>query len=132
MRLIAVGSVMFFVVVSLTESCSWVRVKSRSQDWPGPRYSHSAVIHKHSMLVFGGLEKLNPKNDLWNWSFGESDYLYLKLCSALKCEYCSKNAESAFNSDDHDSVLSLWSNFPCHVRAIVFHAYNLVFLMYNL
>lgn len=57
--------------LSFTDNYSWVEVKRHTQDWPGPRYSHSAAIIQSTMHVFGGLEKLNATSELWKWSFGE-------------------------------------------------------------
>lgn len=39
---------------------------------PAGRYSHTAIIEDSSMFVFGGMASLQEKNDLWEWSFGES------------------------------------------------------------
>ena len=51
---------------------------------PGPRHSHSAMVHDGAMWVFGGMCDLNAKNDFWKWSFGE---IYFScLDSKLKVE----------------------------------------------
>ncbi|XP_041056085.1 kelch domain-containing protein 3 isoform X3 [Carcharodon carcharias] len=36
---------------------------------PGPRYSHSAAVHRRGMYLFGGLVGLVEQNDFWKWDF---------------------------------------------------------------
>ena len=43
---------------------------------PSPRYSHSAAVGAAGMWVYGGLEGLQARNDLWRWSFGEKSWFY--------------------------------------------------------
>jgi len=38
---------------------------------PSGRHSHSAVVHRHRMWVYGGLSGLCVLDDLWTWYFGE-------------------------------------------------------------
>ena len=38
---------------------------------PVGRHSHSAVVHRHRMWVYGGLSGLTALDDLWTWHFGE-------------------------------------------------------------
>ena len=40
-------------------------------DCPAGRHSHSAVVHRHRMWVYGGLTGLVALDDLWTWHFGE-------------------------------------------------------------
>jgi len=39
---------------------------------PAGRHSHSAVVHRHRMWVYGGLSGLTALDDLWTWRFGDS------------------------------------------------------------
>ena len=52
------------------DTSKWVRLKWKGEG-PSPRYSHSAAVGAAGMWVYGGLEGLQTKNDLWRWSFGK-------------------------------------------------------------
>ena len=65
--------------VSFPDSCTWAKLKWQSSDCPSPRYCHSAVVHDRAMWVFGGLEGLQAKSDLWRISLGRKPLLC--LCS---------------------------------------------------
>ncbi|XP_032242533.1 uncharacterized protein LOC5516806 isoform X1 [Nematostella vectensis] len=56
----------------------WSRERSRSSQWPSPRYSHSAAVFDKSMVVFGGLEELQCKNDLWLWNIAAKKWTRIK------------------------------------------------------
>ena len=51
------------------EALKWIKVKWKGEG-PSPRYSHSAVAGEGGMWVYGGLEGLQARSDLWRWSFG--------------------------------------------------------------
>ena len=55
-----------------TEDEEWELLppQQRSNDRPGRRYGHSAVVYKQCMWVYGGMNNLVPKQDLWCYSFG--------------------------------------------------------------
>lgn len=39
---------------------------------PGSRHGHSAVVHDGFMWVYGGMEDLHIKNDIWKWHFSKN------------------------------------------------------------
>ena len=63
-------SFFFFFFYFLADTSKWVRLKWKGEG-PSPRYSHSAAVGAAGMWVYGGLEGLQTKNDLWRWSFGK-------------------------------------------------------------
>jgi len=44
---------------------------------PAGRHSHSAVVHRRRMWIYGGLSDLTALDDLWTWHFGAYSYLHL-------------------------------------------------------
>ena len=56
-------------VLVCVDSSKWIRIKWKGEG-PSPRYSHSAAVGAGGMWVYGGLEGLQSRNDLWRWSFG--------------------------------------------------------------
>ena len=60
----------FFFFYFLADTSKWVRLKWKGEG-PSPRYSHSAAVGAAGMWLYGGLEGLQTKNDLWRWSFGK-------------------------------------------------------------
>ena len=65
---------------SFEETMCWTCVSPSAAasevDSPVGRHSHSAVVHRHRMWVFGGLSGLTALDDLWTWHFGEYRTLY--------------------------------------------------------
>lgn len=57
------------VFLFCADTSKWIRIKWKG-DGPSPRYSHSAAVGAAGMWVYGGLEGLQARNDLWRWSFG--------------------------------------------------------------
>ena len=56
-------------IFGLADTSKWIRIKWKG-DGPSPRYNHSAAVGAAGMWVYGGLEGLQARNDLWRWSFG--------------------------------------------------------------
>ena len=56
-------------IFGLADTLKWIRIKWKG-DGPSPRYNHSAAVGAAGMWVYGGLEGLQARNDLWRWSFG--------------------------------------------------------------
>ena len=54
-----------------TDTSKWMRIKWKGEG-PSPRYGHSAAVGAGGMWVYGGLEGLQARNDLWRWSFGKN------------------------------------------------------------
>ncbi|KAK3702857.1 hypothetical protein QZH41_014129, partial [Actinostola sp. cb2023] len=57
---------------------TWTREKSQSREWPSPRYSHSAAVFDKSMVIFGGLEEMQCKNDMWLWNMASCKWNKIK------------------------------------------------------
>lgn len=68
----------------LDEAC-WTAVNSASvspgAQSPVSRHSHSAVVHRHRMWIYGGLSGLTELDDLWTWHFGK--YSTYVSCSTI-------------------------------------------------
>lgn len=48
---------------------TWKTVAPKTTKPPSPRYSHSAVVHQNSMIIFGGFSNLMNKNDVFQYRF---------------------------------------------------------------
>ncbi|KAH1009482.1 hypothetical protein HUJ04_001830 [Dendroctonus ponderosae] len=40
-----------------------------SDQFPSPRHKHSAVVHGEAMWIYGGMNDLHSRGDLWKWDF---------------------------------------------------------------
>ena len=56
-----------------TDKTRWAIVNSPvpGAESPVGRHSHSAIIHRRRMWVYGGLSGLTALGDLWTWHFGQ-------------------------------------------------------------
>jgi len=56
---------------SYLEKEEWSEVKVKKGESPSPRHSHTAVVWKNSLFIFGGaLEKGALDNTLYSFNFG--------------------------------------------------------------
>ncbi|XP_007894559.1 ras guanine nucleotide exchange factor F [Callorhinchus milii] len=57
----------------------WRPVLSSSAEIsPGPRYSHSAIVYRTGMYLFGGLVGLMEQSDFWRWDFDSNTWSRIK------------------------------------------------------
>ena len=64
---------------SYLEKEEWSEVKVKKGESPSPRHSHTAVVWKNSLFIFGGaLEKGALDNTLYSFNFGT-----IYLCRTL-------------------------------------------------
>ncbi|XP_051998524.1 leucine-zipper-like transcriptional regulator 1 homolog [Xyrauchen texanus] len=62
------------------ESRVW-SLLSGVQDGPGPRHCHSAVTHQDCIYLYGGLQGLREKRDLWRWCTTSQNWSCIKFHS---------------------------------------------------
>lgn len=65
---------------------------------PEPRHSHSAVVHKDSMFVYGGLSNLKPLGDLWRWSWRDKRWFKERTRGQSPGQLHGHTAVQAFDS----------------------------------
>lgn len=53
-------------------------LSSTSACRPEPRHGHSAIVHRDSMYIYGGLSNLKPLNDMWRWSWRDKRWYKLR------------------------------------------------------
>ncbi|KAK1797759.1 hypothetical protein P4O66_008114 [Electrophorus voltai] len=54
---------------------------SKGQVGPGPRHSHSVMVHQDSMYLYGGLQGLKEQRDLWRWNFLSQTWSSMRVFS---------------------------------------------------
>lgn len=67
------------------EEMKWTQLRALSAAHPGGRYSHSAVVADNAMWLFGGMAGLQPKSDLWRYSFLLHQWKKVKALGSPPC-----------------------------------------------
>ncbi|KAL8611934.1 hypothetical protein ACOMHN_034063 [Nucella lapillus] len=67
------------------DDMKWMELRALSQSQPGGRYSHSAVVAENAMWLFGGMAGLQPKSDLWRYSFLLHQWKKVKALGSPPC-----------------------------------------------
>ncbi|KAK3268674.1 hypothetical protein CYMTET_22835 [Cymbomonas tetramitiformis] len=61
----------------------WSRVPVKGSRMPAPRYSHSAVLYDHKMIIFGGERSSHSFGDTWEFHFETGMWHFIQPGKAL-------------------------------------------------